>query len=120
TAPELDCPRPGHADLVGHLKFDAPIRDILERASARETAARVAAGALCRLLLAQFKIEIRSHVVALGPVEVPKDFEPTWEQLGKADESEVRCLDKGAELQMISAIDAAKKNGDTLGGIFEV
>ena len=120
TAPELDCPRPGHADLVGHLKFDAPIRDILERASARETAARVAAGALCRLLLSKFKIEIRSHVVAIGPVEVHKGFTPTWDQLDKADESEVRCLDKSAETQMMFAIDQAKKNGDTLGGIFEV
>jgi len=120
TAPELDCPRPGHADLVGHLKFDAPIRDILERASARETAARVAAGALCRLLLSPFHITVRSHVVAIGPVEVPADFKPTWEQLAMADESDVRCLHKGSEENMILAIDQAKKAGDTLGGIFEV
>ncbi|HYG77101.1 MAG TPA: chorismate synthase [Planctomycetota bacterium] len=120
TAPELDCPRPGHADLVGHLKFDAPIRDILERASARETAARVAAGALCRLLLKHFGIQIRSHVVALGPVELPAGFKPTWEQLEKADASEVRCLDKATEEKMIFSIDQAKKAGDTLGGIFEV
>jgi len=120
TAPELDCPRPGHADLVGHLKFDAPIRDILERASARETAARVAAGALCRLLLKQFDIEVRSHVVALGEVEVPKDFQPTWEQMDRVDESEVRVLHKPSEEKMIAAIDQARKDGDTLGGIFEV
>jgi chorismate synthase len=120
TAPELDCPRPGHADLAGHLKYDAPIRDILERASARETAARVAAGALCRLLLNPFHITVRSHVVALGPVEVPKDFSPKFEDLAKADESDVRCLHKESEPLMREAIDDAKKNGDTLGGIFEV
>jgi chorismate synthase len=120
TAPELDCPRPGHADLAGHLKYDAPIRDILERASARETAARVACGALCRLLLNQFNITVRSHVVALGPVEVPKDFSPTFEELEKADDSDVRCLHKPSEPLMRAAIDDAKKNGDTLGGIFEV
>ncbi|MBE7463420.1 MAG: chorismate synthase [Planctomycetes bacterium] len=120
TAPELFCPRPGHADLAGHLKFDAPIRDILERASARETAARVAAGALSRLLLAQFGIEIRSHVVALGPVEVPAGFSPAWEQLGQADTSEVRCLDAACEGAMKAAIDEAKKEGNTLGGIFEI
>ncbi|GMV83221.1 MAG: chorismate synthase [Planctomycetota bacterium] len=120
TAPELFCPRPGHADLAGHLKFDAPIRDILERASARETAARVAAGALCRLLLAQFGIEIRSHVVALGPVEVPTGFSPAWEQIERADASEVRCLDTACEGAMKAAIDEAKKEGNTLGGIFEI
>jgi len=120
TAPELDCPRPGHADLVGFLKFDAPIRDILERASARETAARVAAGALCRQLLRQFGIEVRSHVVVLGGTEVPRDFAPTWDDLGKADESPVRCLHKPSEPKMIESIDAARKAGDTLGGIFEV
>lgn len=120
TAPELDCPRPGHADLVGFLKFDAPIRDILERASARETAARVAAGALCRQLLKQFGIEVRSHVVVLGGTEVPRDFAPTWDDLGKADESPVRCLHKPSEPKMIESIDAARKAGDTLGGIFEV
>lgn len=120
TAPELDCPRPGHADLAGHLKFDAPIRDILERASARETAARVAAGALCRQLLDRFQITVRSHVVALGPVAVPADFAPTMQDLDKADDSDVRCLHKPSEPLMREAIDDAKKNGDTLGGIFEV
>ena len=120
TAPELDCPRPGHADLAGHLKFDAPIRDILERASARETAARVACGALCRLLLNKFNIAVRSHVVALGPVAVPADFAPSLKELDKADDSDVRCLYKPSEPLMREAIDEAKKNGDTLGGIFEV
>jgi chorismate synthase len=120
TAPELDCPRPGHADLAGHLKYDAPIRDILERASARETASRVAAGALCRLLLSQFHIEVRSHVVALGPIAVPTGFAPSFEDMKHADDSDVRCLHKASEPQMRAAIDEAKKNGDTLGGIFEI
>ena len=120
TAPELDCPRPGHADLAGHLKYDAPIRDILERASARETASRVACGALCRLLLDKFQIRVRSHVVALGPVAVPAGFSPKIEELDKADESDVRCLHKESEPLMRAAIDEARKNGDTLGGIFEV
>ncbi len=120
TAPELDCPRPGHADLAGHLKFDAPIRDVLERASARETVARVLAGALCRQLLQAFQIEARSHVISIGPARVPADFKPSWAELAKADESPTRCLDKNTVAQMVAAIDDAKRNGDTLGGVFEV
>lgn len=120
TAPELTCPRPGHADLAGFLKFGAPIRDILERASARETAARVAAGALCRQFLDHFNIAIRSHVVSIGSVAVPDGFAPTFEDMAHADESEVRCLHKPTEAAMIAAIDDAKKNGDTLGGVFEI
>src|SRR5437762_5435381 len=85
TAPELDCPRPGHADLAGHVKFGAPIRDVLERASARETAARVAAGALCRQLLAQFNIAIHSHVVSIGAAAAPDGFAPAVEELAKSD-----------------------------------
>jgi chorismate synthase len=120
TAPDLNCPRPGHADLPGHLKFGAPIRDVLERASARETAARVAAGALCRQLLAQFNIAIGSHVVSIGTAAVPDNFAPAFEDLAKSDDSEVRCLHQGTQAAMIAAIDEAKKNGDTLGGIFEI
>jgi chorismate synthase len=120
TTPELDCPRPGHSDLPGHLKYDAPVRDILERASARETAARVAAGALCRLLLNQFRIVIRSHVIALGPVALPEGFCPSFEDLAKAEDSPVRCLHKETEAAMMAAVDEATKNGDTLGGILEV
>ena len=119
-APDLFCPRPGHADLAGHLKFDAPIRPVLERASARETAARVAAGALCRLLLKEFGIEIRSHVLSCGPVEVPAGFAPTWEELGRADESEMRCLHAETDEKMRAQVDLAKKNGDTLGGVYEL
>ena len=114
-------PRPGHADLTGALKFDrADARDILERASARETAARVACGAGCRALLAQLGVEIGSHVVELGGVvatprtPLPVPLNPV------ADQSPVRCIDKDAERDMIARIDAAKAAGDTLGGVVEV
>jgi chorismate synthase len=114
-------PRPGHADLVGALKYDRwDARDILERASARETAARVAAGAVAKSLLHELGIEIGSHVVMLGgvtaalPEELPADLNAA------SDPSPVRCLDPAAEEQMIDLIDEAKKNGDTLGGVFEV
>ena len=118
---QLTRPRPGHADLAGVLKYDrADARDILERASARETAARVAAGAVCRRLLAELGVEIGSHVVALGgvvaqpPQPLPVPLDPA------ADRSAVRCLDAAAEQQMIARIDAAKEAGDTLGGVVEV
>ncbi|HXJ31549.1 MAG TPA: chorismate synthase [Gemmatimonadales bacterium] len=114
-------PRPGHADLTGVLKFDrADARDILERASARETAARVACGAVCRALLAHLGVEIGSHVVELGGVvatprtPLPVPLNPA------ADQSPVRCIDPGAEREMIARIDAAKSAGDTLGGVVEV
>ena len=114
-------PRPGHADLTGALKFDrADARDILERASARETAARVACGAVCRALLAQLGVEIGSHVVELGGVvatprtPLPVPLNPV------ADQSPVRCIDAAAEREMIARIDAAKAAGDTLGGVVEV
>ncbi len=118
---QLTRPRPGHADLVGVLKFDRQdARDILERASARETAARVACGAVARLLLEQFGVEIGSHVVELGPV-VAKLPNPLPRPLNAAaDASAVRCLDPDAERQMIALIDEAKAAGDTLGGVVEV
>ena len=114
-------PRPGHADLAGALKYDrTDARDILERASARETAARVACGAICKLLLAEFGIEIGSHVVELGGV-VARPPSPVPSPLNAAaDASAVRCLDPEAEQEMIRRIDAAKAAGDTLGGIVEV
>jgi chorismate synthase len=118
--PELFCPRPGHADLAGALKWDSSIRDVLERASARETAARVAAGALCRLLLKEFSIEIRGHVTVLGEAAVPEDFTPSWEDLAKADRSDVRCLHESTAKAMRKAVDTAKYAGDTLGGHFEL
>jgi chorismate synthase len=114
-------PRPGHADLTGALKFDrADARDILERASARETAARVACGAVCRALLAQLDVEIGSHVVELGGV-VATPRTPLPVPLNQAaDQSPVRCIDPDAEREMIARIDAAKAAGDTLGGVVEV
>ena len=113
-------PRPGHADLVGVLKYDRlDARDILERASARETTARVAAGALARRLLEEFGVAIGSHVVSLGGVQAARGSVPA-DLNAAADRSEVRCLDAAAEAEMIRRIDAAKAAGDTLGGEVEV
>jgi chorismate synthase len=114
-------PRPGHADLAGALKYDRrDARDVLERASERETVARVAAGAVCRRLLAEFGVEIGSHVVSLGGIDA-KPPAPLPEPLNAAaDPSPVRCLDRAAEAAMIARIDAAKAAGDTLGGVAEV
>jgi len=116
-------PRPGHADLAGSLKYDRrDARDILERASARETVARVACGAVCKILLEQFGIEIGSHVVELGGVVVRAvpDLRGGEGLNAAADASPVRCLDPDAEREMIARIDAAKAAGDTLGGVVEV
>ena len=113
-------PRPGHADLPGMLKYDREdARDILERASARETTARVAAGAICRKLLSEIGVTIASHIVELGGVRaevsnLPADINDS------ADASPLRTLDSKAEEEMIARIDAAKKDGDTLGGVCEV
>lgn len=113
-------PRPGHADLAGMLKYghdDA--RDILERASARETTSRVAAGAICRRLLGELGITIGSHVIELGGIaasveNLPDDINEA------ADESQLRTLDKSAEAKWVELIDKSKKEGDTLGGVCEV
>ncbi|HET7023905.1 MAG TPA: chorismate synthase [Gemmatimonadales bacterium] len=114
-------PRPGHADLAGVLKYDrADARDILERASARETVARVAAGALARRLLEEFGVEVGSHVVSLGGVAVPRPDPLPVPLNAAADRSPVRVLDAAAEGEIIGRIDAAKKAGDTLGGEVEV
>lgn len=114
-------PRPGHADLVGVLKYDRlDARDILERASARETAARVAAGALARRLLEEFGVEIGSHVVSLGGIAVPSGSPLPAPLNETADQSEVRVIDRAVEQQIIARIDTAKKAGDTLGGEVEV
>ncbi len=121
TLRRVHLPRPGHADLVGSLKYDrTDARDILERASARETAARVAAGALAKRLLAELGITVGSHVVSLGGIDAAVPAELPEELNAAADPSPVRCLDAEAEGRMIDAIDAAKHDGDTLGGIFEV
>jgi chorismate synthase len=114
-------PRPGHADLVGVLKYDRrDTRDILERASARETAARVACGAVAKRLLSEFGVRVESHVRSIGEVvaEVPDDL--PMELNARADDSPVRTLDPMAEQKMMKAIDQAKEDGDTLGGVFEV
>ncbi len=114
-------PRPGHADLVGVLKYDRrDTRDVLERASARETAARVACGAVAKRLLDAFDIRVGSHVVSIGDVEATlPDTLP--EALNAAvDDDPVRCLDPEASERMRAAIDRAKEEGDTLGGVFEV
>ena len=114
-------PRPGHADLAGSLKYDREdARDILERASARETVARVACGAVCKVLLEQFGVEIGSHVAELGGVTA-RYRSPLPAPLNQAsDASPVRCLDPEAEKEMVARIDAAKAAGDTLGGVVEV
>jgi chorismate synthase len=114
-------PRPGHADLVGVLKYDRlDARDVLERASARETAARVAAGALARRLLEEFGVEIGSHVISLGGVRAAAP-DPLPSPLNEAaDRSPVRVLDPAAETEIIGRIDQAKRDGDTLGGEVEV
>jgi chorismate synthase len=118
----LTRPRPGHADLAGMQKYghdDA--RGVLERASARETAARVALGEIARRLLRQvLGAEILSHVVAIGPVSTPADYVPGPQDLERIDADPVRCLDPGASAAMQAEIDAAHRDGDTLGGVVEV
>lgn len=120
-ARKLTRPRPGHTDLAGGLKYDThDLRDILERASARETAARVAAGAFAKLLLKEIGVEIASHTARIGGVP-DKPIKATWEQIASIPhDSPLRCADKEAEAKMIALIDATKEAKDTLGGIFEV
>ena len=113
--------RPGHADLTGILKYDRDdARDVLERASARETTARVAAGAICRKLLAQFGVTIGSHLVHLGGVDAARPAAFPSDINAAADQSPLRTLDPVAEAAMIARIDAAKADGNPLGGICEV
>src|ERR1051325_7937375 len=108
-------PRPGHADLAGGLKYDArDLRNVLERASARETAARVACGAIAKQLLASFGIEIRSHVIQLGGIP-DQPLELTFDEIAAiGDDSPLNCADAGAEQKMIELIDQKKSEGDTL------
>jgi chorismate synthase len=114
--------RPGHADLAGMQKYGfTDARDVLERASARETAARVAAGALAKKLLCYLGIDIISHVIQLGDVKVPPGgIRPTPADLDTVDASEVRCFDHATSEAMVEAIKAAAKEGDSLGGVVEV
>ncbi|HEV2882980.1 MAG TPA: chorismate synthase [Pyrinomonadaceae bacterium] len=114
-------PRPGHADLAGGLKYGTrDLRDVLERASARETAARVACGALAKQLLGAFQVEILSHVVALGGVPaVPLELK--WDEIAAIpDDAPLRCGDAQAQARMVELIDERRREGDTLGGVFEV
>ena len=117
----LTQPRPGHADLVGMQKYGfTDARDVLERASARETAARVAAGALAKQLLSYLGVGVLSHVVRMGDAAAPSATLPTMADLAAIDASEVRCFSKPGEDAMIAAIKAAAREGDSLGGIVEV
>jgi chorismate synthase len=115
-------PRPGHADLAGGVKYGrSDLRDILERASARETAARVAAGALARQLLLRADVRIASHVYRIGPVALHDHLEVTFDLAAALpDDAPLRCVDEGTEQLMIAEIDRARDAGDTLGGAFEI
>jgi chorismate synthase len=117
----LTQPRPGHADLSGMLKYGlADARDVLERASARETAARVAAGTVAKFLLAQIGVDILSHIVQLGEAKNDQAVLPVMSDLPRIDESAVRSNDPDAEIRMVAEVKAAAKVGDSLGGVAEV
>jgi chorismate synthase len=121
TRNPLTQPRPGHADLAGMQKYGfTDARDVLERASARETAARVAAGALAKLLLRHLDIEVISHVIQMGPARSKAVHRPMPADLDAIDASAVRCFDPAAEEAMVAEIEAAAKAGDSLGGVVEV
>jgi chorismate synthase len=121
TIPEVHLPRPGHADLVGTQKYGlSDVRDILERASARETAARVAGGAIAKALLRELGVQVFSHVIQITGVKAPRrdDLEPA--DFASVDESPVRCLDPEASAAMVREIDRLRKANESLGGVFEV
>jgi chorismate synthase len=115
-------PRPGHADLAGAAKYErGDVRDVLERASARETAARVAAGAIARQLLARARIQLTSHVFAIGGARLPEGTIVRFEDAAALpDDAPLRCVDPAVEARMIEEIDRAREAGDTKGGAFEV
>src|SRR5438874_845541 len=118
---EVHLPRPGHADLAGVQKFGfSDVRNVLERASARETAARVACGALAKVYLRAFGVEVRSHVIQIGSVRAPDPESLELDDFEGVDESPVRCLDAGASRAMVEEIDAARKANESLGGVYEV
>jgi len=113
-------PRPGHADLNGGLKYNQrDLRNILERSSARETTVRVAVGAVARQLLAQFNIRVAGHVIRIGDIEAPPVSLPLETLQSLTEQSQVRVVDQATEARMVASIDAAKADGDTLGGIVE-
>jgi chorismate synthase len=119
---EVHLPRPGHADLVGTQKYkQTDVRNILERASARETAARVAGGALCKAFLAVLGVQVRSHVIQIASVHAPeRNAALTLADFAEVDSSPVRCLDADAGRAMVAEIDALRKANESLGGVFEV
>src|SRR5215510_14936458 len=121
TEQPLTQPRPGHADLAGMQKYGfSDARDVLERASARETAARVAAGCLAKALLAELDVEVISHVVQMGSVRSKSEERPRPGDLDRVDASALRCFDPVAEEAMVEEIKAIAKAGDSLGGVAEV
>jgi chorismate synthase len=121
TAKPLHQPRPGHADLAGMQKYGfVDARDVLERASARETAARVAAGTLAKALLGHLGISVLSHIIQIGSARASTERRPTPDDLEAVDASEVRCFDPASEQAMITEIKEAAKAGDSLGGVAEV
>jgi len=118
---EVHLPRPGHADLAGVQKFGfQDVRNVLERASARETAARVACGALAKAFVRELGVVVASHVLRIGSVEAPARDPLGSEDFAGVDESPVRCLDPEASAAMVAEIDAARKANESLGGIYEV
>ncbi|HEY1509365.1 MAG TPA: chorismate synthase [Solirubrobacteraceae bacterium] len=118
---EVHLPRPGHADLVGTQKYGvADVRDILERASARETAARVAGGAVAKALLRDLGVEVFSHVIQITGVTAPRRDDLTAADFASVDESPVRCLDADASSAMVAEINRLRKENESLGGVFEV
>jgi chorismate synthase len=120
-ADKLTRPRPGHADLAGSLKYGFDdVRNVLERASARETATRVALGALCKAFLAELGIHVVSHVVRIGTEASRSKRTPRPEDVESVDASPVRCFDEDASARMVAEIDRIRKDRDTVGGVFEV
>jgi chorismate synthase len=118
---EVHLPRPGHADLAGVQKYGfSDVRNVLERASARETTARVAAGALAKVYLRALGVEIRSHVLQIGAVTAPLRDDLTPDSFAAVDESPVRCLDEEASAAMVEEINRARKANESLGGIYDV
>ena len=117
----LTRPRPGHADLIGGLKYDhQDLRNVLERASARETAARVAVGSVCKCLLRQFGVQVVSHVVEMGGIRAKTEDLTPAEVVARADDSPVRCADPVATEAIMAKVDEARARGTSLGGVFEV
>ncbi|HEX4759920.1 MAG TPA: chorismate synthase [Thermoleophilaceae bacterium] len=118
---EVHLPRPGHADLAGIQKYGfSDVRNVLERASARETAARVACGALAKVYLRALGVEVRSHVIQIGSVRAPEREDLSLDDFEGVDDSPVRSLDEDASRAMVEEIDSARKANESLGGVFEV